>query len=118
MSWLARVSVTIGCLYAIAFATVPSQAANEAPPHYDAEAHCKQVANFGGSYSASLDNACLSQEQQAYDALKAQWIDVPVEARSHCDQVASFGGTGSYSLLQACIQQEMQARGSRPKFQY
>jgi hypothetical protein len=85
-------------------------------PQYDPEAHCKEVASFGGSYSAVLDNACLAQEQSAYDALKDNWSNVPVEARSHCDEVASFGGTGSYVLLQSCIEQELQARSSRPKF--
>jgi hypothetical protein len=99
-------------------AVLPGVAHAASLPHYDVEAHCKEVANFGGSYSASLDNACLTQEQTAYDALKAKWSDVPAEAQAHCDEVARFGGHGSYKLLEACIEQEMRARGERPKFQY
>lgn len=97
---------------------LPVMAHADTPPRYDVEAHCKEVASFGGTYSASLDNACLDQEQMAYDALKADWTNVPTDARAHCDEVARFGGHGSYNLLQACIQQETKARGARPKFRY
>ena len=85
-------------------------------PQYDPEAHCKELASFVRSYSAALENACLAEEQSAYDALKNGWSDVPAEARTHCDEVARCCGTGSYFLLQACIQQELEARSSRPKF--
>jgi len=106
--------ITIAVLLSVS----PVVAHADGPPRYDVEAHCKEVANFGGSYSASLDNACLEQEQNAYDGLKANWAEVPIKAREHCDEIARFGGHGSYNLLQACIQQEVKARGTRPKFRY
>ena len=103
---------------AVLVAVMPMAAQAGSPPQYDAEAYCKEVAGMGGNYSAFMDNACLAQEQSAYDALKANWANFPAKARSYCDEVARFGGKGSYFMLQACIQQEMQARGSRPTFRY
>ena len=102
-------------LLATPFVVMPVAAQSELPPNYDAEAHCKEVAS---SYSAFMDNACLAQEQSAYDGLKAAWANLPADAREHCDEVARFGGKGTYFMLKACIDQEMQARGSRPKFRH
>jgi hypothetical protein len=87
-------------------------------PRYDPQTHCKEVASFVGSYSTALENACLAEEQSAYDALKNGWSDLPAKARTHCDEVARCCGTGSYFLLQACIQQELEPRSSRPKFRH
>lgn len=100
------------------FVAMPAATQSEVPPNYDAEADRKEVASFGGSYSAYMDNACLAQEQSAYDGLKARWADLPADARTYCDEVARFGGKGSYFMLNACIEQEMQARSSRPKFRH
>jgi hypothetical protein len=112
-------AVTILAILAGPTFLVSSLAAqSEVPPHYDAEVYCKEVASFGGSYSAFMDNACLAQEQSAYDGLKTKWADLPADARTNCDEVARFGGNGSYFMLKACIEQEMQARGSRPKFRH
>lgn len=83
---------------------------------YDVEHHCEKIAGFGGSYSATLNNACIRQEQDAYDALNMNWGSYPSQVLAHCDRIATFGGDGSYTLLQACIQQEMQARSNPPNF--
>ena len=112
-----RRALTVLAILAELTFVIPVAAQSEIPPRYDAEAYCKEVASFGGSYSAFMDNACLAQEQTAYDGLKTKWTDLPADARTYCDEVARFGGKGSYFMLNACIEQEMQARGSRPKFQ-
>jgi hypothetical protein len=101
------------CTLAAAISLVSTAA--DGLPQYDPEAHCKELASFVRSDRAALENACLAEEQSAYDALKNGWSDVPAEARTHCDEVARCCGTGSYFLLQACIQQELAARSSRPK---
>jgi len=99
-------------------ALVPTAAQAESPPRYDAEASCKEMASLGGSYSEFMFNACLDQEQSAYDWLKANWTEFSADARKHCDEMARLGGHGSYFMLQACIQQEERARASRPDFRY
>lgn len=78
-------------------------------PRYDVETHCKEVAGFGGTYSASIDQSCFTMEQGAYNAIKAMWGSVSANIRKHCDEVASFGGGGSYSILQSCIEMEAEA---------
>jgi hypothetical protein len=90
--------------------TIPSQA-SESFPYYDTEAHCAELANFAGRDSATWDIACLSQEQEAFNALQAIWDKLPNDTREHCAEVARFGGNGSYSLLDACIKREVEPRG-------
>ncbi|NAZ38373.1 hypothetical protein [Rubellimicrobium sp. CFH 75288] len=88
------------------------------PPRYDVERHCREVASFGGSFSAVLYDTCFDMEQDAYDTLKRRWDGLPSAMRRHCDQVASFAGSGSYSLLETCVQMEEQAGSSGNVFQY
>lgn len=85
---------------------------------FDAEAHCKQVAGFGGSYSNEMFNFCLNGEQRAYDALKSRWDAIAASIRTHCADVAAFGGPGSYEMLKFCVEQEEEAASSTPSFQY
>jgi hypothetical protein len=87
-------------------------------PRYDVESYCKKIANTGGNYSAWLNNACISQEQHAYDALMAKWNSLPSEALAYCGRIATTTGQGSYWLLQACIEQEMSARSGAHQFRY
>jgi hypothetical protein len=87
-------------------------------PRYQVEAHCKEIASFGGSYSASLFNACFDMEQVAYNGLKPRWDRLPHAMRGHCDDIASFGGPGSYALLESCVQMEEAASSTTKKFNY
>lgn len=82
-------------------------------PRYDVDAHCRAVAEFGGSYSAVMENGCFDLEQQAYDALKPHWNELPEAMREHCDEVARLGGDGSYSMLKGCIDLELEAGRER-----
>lgn len=100
----------IGLAIATIAVSVPAFA--QSLPRYDVNAYCKEVAGFGGSYSATLDKSCFSMEQSAYDAIKVGWEAVPARTRKYCDEVASFGGNGSYTLLQSCIGMEAEADSS------
>ena len=44
-------------------------------PKYDVEAHCTKVAEFGGG-SDVIHNGCVEQEQQSYDQLKRNWLQI------------------------------------------
>ena len=44
-------------------------AAAQGLPRYDVEAHCDQVASFGGNPSEMIRQGCFQQEQAAYDKL-------------------------------------------------
>ena len=87
-------------------------------PRFDVEAHCNEIASFGGAFSESLNSACFEQEQDAYDGLKSDWDRLPTDMKQHCQEIAEFGGGGSYSLLQACIQQEAEAAAKPKTFSY
>ncbi|WP_321340744.1 hypothetical protein [uncultured Cohaesibacter sp.] len=95
---------------------LPSLAADM--PRYDPEGYCKEVASFGGDYSAMLDKSCLEMEQTAYNALKTRWDGISSYARSYCNEVALFGGGGSYNLLKSCIAMEEQAADSKKEFKF
>jgi len=58
---------------------VAANAAHAEPviPRSDVEQHCEAVASFGGTYSATMDRACMQQEQGAYDGLKTLWSHLP-----------------------------------------
>ncbi|SNY94100.1 hypothetical protein SAMN04515647_4423 [Cohaesibacter sp. ES.047] len=98
--------------------SVVGNASAQGLPRYDPKGHCKEVASFGGEYSAMLDKSCLKIEQSAYNGLKAGWEDYPQSAKRHCNQVATFGGRGSYQLLQSCIDMEIEAAKSTPDFEF
>lgn len=73
------------------------------------DAHCRQVAGFGGTHSYALERSCRQQEAAAKRSVDA--TPAPPEVTAHCRQVAGFGGTFSWGLMQSCITQEMAARG-------
>ncbi len=68
-----------------------------------------------------LKNACMDQEQTAYDKLKNSWAQVPAKTRTWCDQVAKSGGRGSYMMLEQCVDMEhtsKQKAGDNSKFRF
>lgn len=52
----------------------------------------------------------MSQEQSAYNGLKAGWKSIPDAIKKHCAGIAKLDGIGSYSLLSGCVEQELQAK--------
>jgi hypothetical protein len=102
------------------FATMASSALAHELPRFNVETHCKQVAGFGGSYSATIDKSCFDMEQDAYDKLKQIWPSVAAKTQKHCATVAGFGGSDSYSILQSCVQMETSAASGNEgrKFKY
>ena len=78
-------------------------------PVYPVERWCTKVSESAGR-SEVIYGGCMQQEQEAYDALKEAWGDVPNKTRMWCDQVAHSAGSGSYVILKGCIDQEAQAR--------
>jgi hypothetical protein len=87
-------------------------------PRYDAEAHCEEVAAFGGERSAMLYNSCVDMEQSAYNGLKEVWQTLPAATQSHCNDVASFGSPGSYTLLESCVDMETNAANNQSEFSF
>ena len=93
---------------AISVATLSAGRAEAADmPRYNVKAHCNEIANVGGSYSAMIMKSCFQQEQSAYDQLKPHWADLPAPMRTHCDEIATVGSPGSYVILQSCIKMEL-----------
>jgi hypothetical protein len=85
-------------------------------PRYDPDKYCEDVSHSIGG-SAVIFNACLSQEQTAYDDIKSQRASVSMMTMSYCDDIARAVG-GSYVILDSCIQQEKEARSLTPQFRY
>jgi len=87
-------------------------------PRFDVQAHCEEIAAFGGSYSASSYNGCIQMEQSAYNSLKQSWGRVPQRIRTHCLEIARYGGGGDYSSLEGCIEMETNASRNRQQFKF
>jgi hypothetical protein len=103
---------TFGTLAMLSMSTLLARA--DDIPNYPVEQWCKKVAGTAGG-SEMIYSGCMDQEQDAYDALKQSWANVPDKTRAWCDQVAKSPGTGSYKLLQGCIDQEATAREENSK---
>jgi hypothetical protein len=98
-----------------------SAAAAQGPigmPDYDVERHCKRQASMFGGGDFWL-NACLVQEQDAYDQLKARWSEIWADpsVMRRCRQQSSMFGA-SYFWLNACVVQELEAREEVSKFKF
>jgi hypothetical protein len=87
--------------------TSPALQAQTGIPAYDVETYCSQVADAVGG-SNQIRNACIGQQQTAYDSLKFRWASIPGRTAAYCDSIGKAVG-GSYEILQACVQQELAA---------
>lgn len=103
-------------LAVLLLAAVPLTAVGQEVPRFDVEAHCEEVADFGGG-SHQIFNSCMQMEQSAYNGLKDHWANTSGRILKHCQEVAEFSG-GSYQILQSCIQMEESAAGSRETFSF
>ena len=99
---------------AIAFQTLPAHA--QTIPRYDVAGYCEEVANVSGG-SAMILNGCMDMEQEAYNALKSVWAQIPSKPRNYCDEVAKVSG-GSYSILKGCMETETNAADAPRSFDY
>jgi len=109
----------LGLFLVVALAFAPSLArADDVMPRFDVAAHCKEVASFGGTYSAMMEQQCMKMEQGDYDSLKQRWPGLPESMKDHCLQVASFGGTASYMMLNQCVKMELEAGSADKTFKY
>lgn len=100
----------------LAIAFTPAVALADSVPRYDVGAYCGKVAEAVGG-SAQIENTCITQEQNAYNGLKARWLEIDTKAKSYCDRVASAVG-GTYQIMSTCIDQETSAANSKPGFEY
>lgn len=92
--------------------------ADEAMPRFDVPAHCKEVASFGGTYSAMMEQQCMKMEQADYDSLKPRWPELPQSMKDHCLQVSGFGGEPSYMMLNQCVKMELEAGSADSTFKF
>jgi hypothetical protein len=99
-----------------AMAVAGASSARAEMPNYDVEGHCKQVGDAVGG-SEEIRQACLQEEQAAYDKLKPKWDGLPTAMKNHCDQVGRAVGE-SFEILQACVEQEIQATKANQQFQF
>ncbi|HBO5585608.1 TPA: hypothetical protein ACXKAZ_000365 [Pseudomonas aeruginosa] len=86
------------------------ECAGDKPPRFDVPAYCKSLSSLSGTPSEVLYGGCMSQEQSAYNGLKAGWKSIPDAIKKHCAGIAKLDGIGSYSLLSGCVEQELQAK--------
>lgn len=109
-------SIKRGIQYSLFFSFATTCSAIAAPPLFDVNTHCRNIAGLGSNYSAQIDNFCIAQEQEEYYQVKRNWRTYPKSAIEYCVSVSTFGGTGSYELLNYCLKEEVQALRDKPKF--
>ncbi|GHF05505.1 hypothetical protein GCM10016455_28480 [Aliiroseovarius zhejiangensis] len=62
-------------------------------------------------------NGCMDMEQQAYNALNPEWVQLTGNSRNYCAEVAKVSG-GSYSILKGCIDMETNAANATRSFEF
>lgn len=62
--------VTLGVI-GLSTVVAPIASAQQVP-RFDVEAHCEELAGFGGDHSNTMYNTCIDVEQSAYNGLKRQ----------------------------------------------
>lgn len=85
-------------------------------PRYDVEGYCNEVVEFSGG-GHSLFNGCIKMEQQAYNALKSDWAQIPDDTQQYCMEVSEFSDA-AYSLLKGCIDNEISEASNRQQFSF
>lgn len=107
MRWM----MVAGCM-----ALAPASWAQTALPNYDPVAHCETLGTRNGARSESMISTCLRMEQEAYDALRPIWGDLPPAIRTHCDRRVSR--RGNFTMLKTCVEMEREARQNNQQFQF
>lgn len=100
----------------LAFICLAAPAQAQSIPRYNVEGYCQQVADVSGG-SALIFNGCMDTEQQAYNALKPVWTQIPSKSRNYCDEVAQVSGS-SYGILKGCVDMETNAANAPRSFDY
>jgi tetratricopeptide (TPR) repeat protein len=84
-------------------------------PSYNVNQYCDELANLGGTYSYSLRNGCIDNEQGSYDKLVIIWPSLPFNVVDDCLSTNGFV-SGGYSLLEGCITYQLGERANPHSF--
>ncbi|HEY7297868.1 MAG TPA: hypothetical protein VH684_08035 [Xanthobacteraceae bacterium] len=87
---------------------LPAIAFADEVPSYDVRATCRVEAQDVDS--AGTATACVTQEQQAREALVSQWVQFAPESRTTCME-AQGGFSPSYVELLTCLQTAKEVKG-------
>lgn len=101
---------------AVVWGLVAPAMAETAIPDLDAIALCKRNA-AAIDQGAFVVKACLEQEQESYNALKARWSALDEQTRLVCIQNAAAIDQGYY-LIRACVEQEQEAKAAVDGFEF
>lgn len=85
-------------------------------PTFDVEKHCRSQSKLFGNSNFML-SACYSQEQEAYDSVKADWDTLDGKIKKNCIAQAK-AVLPSYFMLQACVEQEVAAQEDVKNFKF
>lgn len=77
---------------------------------FDIQGYCKQVAEFGGNHSYTLERSCRQMEEGAKKRVAKMEDGTPGSILAYCDNMASMSGPGSYTLMESCIKMEMDSK--------
>jgi hypothetical protein len=112
-------SALIGFVGLLQTVIVATSAIGQSPsglPYFDPDRHCKRQTSIMGGGSFWM-KACLEQEQDAYDQLKASWPTLEAGVKRQCQQQASIMGA-SYFWLNLCVVQELDSRDAVEGFKF
>ena len=97
-------------LAATALGSQPAVVLAQAVPTFDVRTTCRGEAQ--GDPSAGAVSACLADEQEAREALVAQWSQFAPRSKSTCMGMATgFAGVRSYVELLTCLQIAKDTKG-------
>ena len=87
-------------------------------PNYDPQRHCSRSMNVLNVDSEFMLRACLTQEQNSYDLMKARWSEIGERIRRHCIGSNRTLAMESYFMLNACVSQEESSSRQNQQFEF
>lgn len=79
-------------------------------PLYDVDNQCRSE----WPDDAQMLNYCISEQQSAYNALKASWGNVPVQIAGLCR--SEWDSSNDYGMLKYCIDEQLAASKNAASF--
>lgn len=81
-------------------------------PKYDVDKFCEAIAKG----KATIHNACIDMEQNAYADVKKRWADIPDGIKEYCGAIA--GGANSYQAFIECEKLEKKEAKNKKSFKH
>lgn len=87
--------------------SAPPAHADDRPPRFDEDSHCRRLSLTNDGLDSNLMTRCLVQENDAQDQIRRQWADTPAYIQDDCVAVSRADRDENYVQLQRCLHDQL-----------